>query len=140
VQRLYYGFAATLLGRMCLSGDVVAMNETQTGILREAEAFYEQAAPVIRDGHSRVHQQIGTSWRYPTGWQAVVRASKTRALVTYHEFDGEKPPQREIPLPEGTWSIAAVLNPELQAVVTHGKLIIHSLPPFSGGCVVLERE
>ncbi|MEX0324940.1 MAG: glycoside hydrolase family 36 protein [Puniceicoccaceae bacterium] len=138
-QRLYYGFAATLLGRMCLSGDIVQLSPQQRAILDEAEAYYEAVAPVIRSGKSRVHQHIGPSWRYPEGWQAVVRSTGTHALVTYHEFAGKKPERRELPLPEGNWAIESVLNPGLRVRAERVRLELDALPAFSGASILLRK-
>lgn len=138
-RRLYYGLSATLLGRMCLSGDVAQATAEQASILHEGEAFYETVAPVIRDGRSRVYQHTGPSWRYPEGWQAVVRLTGKQLLVTYHEFAGEKPDSRAVALPEGNWDIRATLNPGLQASIESGSLLIKPLPAFSGAGILLEK-
>lgn len=66
-QRLRYSLAATCLGRMCISGDVVMLSDERFAILQEAQAFYRKIVPVICDGHSRLHRAIGPSMRYPTG-------------------------------------------------------------------------
>ena len=66
-RRLYYSLAATLLGRMCLSGDITRLPESGQRIVDEAIAFYRLAVPVIKQGFSRRYGPAGGQLRAPAG-------------------------------------------------------------------------
>ena len=104
--RLIYSLAATFLGRMCLSGDITGLTAAQWALVNAALRLYRRATPVIKHGTSRRHGTQGTSWRYPTGWQAVVRTADDGrlTLVVLHAF-ATAPRTVDIPLPAGTWQV-----------------------------------
>ncbi len=108
-QRLTYSLAAGLLGRLCLSGELDLLDAGQWELVKEAIRFYERVAPLIGDGRSRLHRQIGDAWRHPQGAQAVVRTSAdgNEALVVAHTFAAPLPAEIAVALPEGAWEIAA---------------------------------
>jgi hypothetical protein len=88
-------------------------------------AFYRNAVAVIRDGTSRVHQDhLGSSWREPTGYQAVVRATANEALVVAHAFANPGTPQARIALPAGEWRIAECFTGTTGAAVAGGELLL----------------
>jgi alpha-galactosidase len=141
-QRLVYSLAATFLGRMCLSGEADRLAPNQWDIVRGAMRFYEQAAPVIKRGTSRRFGQLGESWRYPVGWQAVVRlnAAKDTALVVIHTF--EKSPQKlEAPLPTGDWKITHAFPADgLAPDLSQTTLTLAGLPDFSAAAFLLKKN
>jgi alpha-galactosidase len=106
-QRLAYSLAATFLGRMCLSGEVHDLSTAQWNLVVSAMELYRRVAPIIRDGHSTFHGEVGESWRHPQGWQAVLRTSKRgdRALLVAHTFAKPFTKQVEIPLPGAGWKV-----------------------------------
>ncbi|KAF0095896.1 MAG: alpha-galactosidase [Puniceicoccaceae bacterium 5H] len=112
-RRLVYSLAATFLGRMCLSGEIDRLDDAQWRTVLAAQALYGEAAPVIRAGKSVRYGQWGSSWRYPTGWQAVVRHGEDNCvLLVLHAF-ANAPDQVEIPLPEGTWTVLRIFGEEV---------------------------
>lgn len=141
VQRLHYSLSAPFLGRMCLSGDLVDLSEDRFAVIQAAQQLYVQAAPVIRDGTSRLHQHTGASRRYPTGWQAVVRSTETQALVVVHSFAGERPENGlAVALPAGSWKHAGAFG---HSEGTHLEKNSLHLPPwedFCGGAFLFERS
>ncbi len=132
-QRLAYSLAATFLGRMCLSGEVAELNDEQWRLVLDAQRLYVQAAPVIKHGKSRRFGTWGKSWRYPSGWQAVVRAGGEKALVVLHAFENA-PKSARLPLPAGDWKIAASLAAE-EARLAGGEL--QWRPRDFSACVLL---
>jgi len=105
--RLIYSLAATFLGRMCLSGEIQALDASQWEIVERAMALYRHAVPIIKNGVSRKFGEISSSWRHPCGWQAVIRMAEDgrSALVVAHSF-AEGPEEIRVPLPgQGTWQI-----------------------------------
>lgn len=100
-QRIVYLLTSTFLGRMCLSGDAIGLSDSQWTILQDAMALYRQVTPILKHGKSQRVGQWSESWRYPEGWQAVIRTSHTadEALVVAYAFD-KAPSEIEIALPE----------------------------------------
>lgn len=141
MQRLAYSLAATFLGRMCLSGEIVELGDEQWRLVSEAQKLYGKAAPVIKQGSSRRFGATGESWRHPRGWQAVVRtgSDKQNALVVLHTF-ADAPARLEIPLGEG-WAIAGQFPAAGQArpAVSGGRLWWSDPGDFSGAVVLLSR-
>ena len=86
-QRLRYSLAATFLGRMCVSGDVIELPSASFELMREAQAFYQKAKTVIRDGEVRLIDDLGPSRRYPRGWQCVLRSTENGLLLVLHCFE-----------------------------------------------------
>ncbi len=118
-SRLYYSMCNTLLGRMCLSGDIYDLNSVQWQIVEEGMAFYRKAAPVIKDGKSSRQGGNAGSYNKPVGWQALVREGLTedlqqktgQLLVVIHRFGSdsqmlEKEDRISVQLPRGDWKIA----------------------------------
>lgn len=100
-QRLYYSMINAFLGRMCLSGDIHDLNETQWKIVTEGIEFYEKISPVIKDGFSYRFGPTVQSYRNPTGWQVVFRVSadRSQALAVVHSFARSDQGQIRIPIP-----------------------------------------
>ncbi|MDD5349704.1 MAG: alpha-galactosidase [Chthoniobacteraceae bacterium] len=141
-RRLVYSLAATLLGRMCLSGDLTELSRVQREMVDRACAFYTQAAPVIRDGFSlRLGPEL-LSFRHPQGWQAVLRTAGKRALVVFHAFAHPVPKEVEIDLPGAAdWRIENVFGAgRARPTVCGGKLLCPLEGEFDAVAVLLETS
>ena len=106
LKRIAYSMAATFLGRMCLSGDVTKLTEQQWDVIDRGIAFYQKAAPVIKDGFSRLYGPKILNYRHPMGWQCLVRTEgsvehekKAGVLAVFHSFNGEHEGALEVSLP-----------------------------------------
>ena len=101
-QRLYYSIVNTFLGRMCLSGDVLHLDDEQWEIVKSGMEFYTKISPVIKDGFSYRFGPEIQSYRHPEGWQVMFRVSadKTKALAVVHTFDYDQQTPISIPIPE----------------------------------------
>ena len=117
-QRLTYSLAAGFLGRLCLSGEIDRLIDEQWSLVLVAIRFYEQVAPIIKNGKSRLYRQIGCAWRHPQGAQAVIRFSGDgdQALVVVHTFADPLPSEMDISLPHGRWQISNAF-PKINASV-----------------------
>lgn len=98
-ERIYYSLIATLLGRMCLSGEIYDLSPRQWELVEEGMAFYRLAADIIRDGITVLHQYTAKGYNEPKGEQLVLRELGNRGLAVYHRFEDSstEPPG----LPEG---------------------------------------
>ncbi|MCR5640291.1 MAG: alpha-galactosidase [Lachnospiraceae bacterium] len=99
-DRIRYSIAATMLGRMCISGDVTLLSKAQWAVVDEGMTFYHMVSPIIRDGISHIYDSGIVSWRHPRGYQAVVRSSTAGTLVVVHTFASEVPEEIIVPVPE----------------------------------------
>lgn len=142
-QRLVYSLAATFLGRMCLSGTITKLTSAQSQLVERAMQLYLQAAPIIKHGTSRRFGEPRESWRYPHGWQAVVRTALDgqTLLVVLHTFAGA-PTQVKVPLPEGVWKARGqfVAGPEEEGRQVGDKFIVNTGGDFAGKVLLLEKS
>jgi len=134
MQRIAYSLAATFLGRMCLSGDILDLNDGQWDLVLRAQRLYRLAAEIIKHGKSRHFGNVGESWRHPRGWQALVRTCGKGALAVFHAFENP-PAQVEVKLPPGIWKIDGQFpsdDARIDGAVLHWKI-----PQDFSACVLL---
>ena len=100
IRRLNYSLVNTLLGVMCLSGDVCELSEAQWKCVDNAIRFYRKHSHVIRRGTSRFYGTGTPNYGDPTGWQAVARYCEEtgETLITVHTFGGPLPERVRIPV------------------------------------------
>ncbi|MBC2596012.1 alpha-galactosidase [Ruficoccus amylovorans] len=136
-QRLIYSLTAALYGRMCLSGPVHDLSDGQMDLIKEAVAFYQSAAPIIKDGHTRFLGQTPDNWNNPTGWQGIWREDEKgeRALLVVHAFDGLPEEELVIELPASACRTLALSLADTscgEPVLTGGRLILPNGPAYRG--------
>ena len=140
LQNLYYKMTAAMLGRCCLSGDMMALTEEQWKAAEEGIAFYRQAAPVIRNGLSRRHGPDIPSYRHPEGWQAVERTGDSgEKLVVLHTFAGTQG-VRWLPMEPGYRIGRLYARQGIRAAVAGGRLVVSGLLPFDGVAALLQKD
>ncbi len=154
-QRIAYSLINTFLGRMCLSGDVTELTEQQWETIERGIAFYRRIVPAIRSGYSYIISEKGSSDRYLTGYQAVVRVLRDAApeqgmelyegthgmaYVTVHLFRNVQKSCIEITLPEHCPErIAAVYaGTKIKAESRDGKLFVYPTEEMEAIAVLLE--
>jgi alpha-galactosidase len=141
-RRLTYGLAATLLGRMCLSGDLLDLTDQQTRIVRKAVDFYGDASDIIRRGTSLRYGPPVNSYNDPEGWQAVCRYGKKgeRILVVIHRFKDDAS-KISIPLQKAkSFVVRNVFSgSRTRVTLNNHALEIDELDSFAGCGVLLEK-
>jgi alpha-galactosidase len=112
IRRINYSLVNTLLGVMCLSGDIFDLSAEQWETVDRAIAFYRDVSPIIRNGESAFYGETRDGFAHPEGWQAVVRTDRKtgKVLVVLHTFAGELPEKVRIPVRAA--KIDAVLKSE----------------------------
>lgn len=142
LQRLSYSLAATFLGRMCLSGDVLALGVGEWRLVQEAIALYREVAPVIRDGTFRYVREGGASWQHLTGHQIVTVLAEggARMLVVWHRFAGEAE-KMELKLPgSGRWRLVREWGDPGGCAELRGRRVTWAgVPEWSGGVLLLQK-
>lgn len=86
-NRINYSLCSTLLGRMCLSGDIYDLSDAQWQQVSGGIEFYKKVSDIIRDGSTVILHQETDGYNNPTGSQLVVRKLGDRALVVFHRFE-----------------------------------------------------
>lgn len=139
LKRIGYSVAAGLLGRLCLSGDVTELTVEQWRVIDDGIAFYKLAMPVIKSGRSHIYRHTTGSDRHPRGYQAVVRESEEKTLVTVHTFGGEMPDKLEIPVKAG--NIREVYSyKETECHIKNNTLIINNPEEFEGYGIIIKNR
>jgi alpha-galactosidase len=108
MQRLAYLLTSGFLGRLCISGEIAALDDAQWSLVTKAIRFYGQISPLIAKGNSRLFQKINPSWQHIQGAQVVLRTSEDMrsALVVAHSFGAPLPDEIAVPLPGDGWQVA----------------------------------
>jgi len=106
-DRLVYSLSATFYGRMCISGEVFALSDSQRQWLLRGMAFYQAAVPTIKHGRSVVTDSGISNRRHSTGWQHVLRMRDDglQALVVAHAFALPTETTVTVLLPPGAWVV-----------------------------------
>jgi alpha-galactosidase len=142
-ERLIYSLSATFLGRMCISGEIFELSDSQMNLLRRAMAFYLSAASIIKHGRSTLRDSGISNRRHSQGWQTVMRVADDgrRALLTVHCFAAGQPLSLSVPLPGGDWVLAEAFHGDaLQARVEGGSVHLRFQRPYTGGGLLLQRS
>ena len=89
LKKLGYILSSAMLGRFCLSGDILGLNDEQWAFVREAMEFYRRLVPVLKHGSSTLATMMSPAWRKLRGNQILVRRSRDgRELALFvHVFD-----------------------------------------------------
>jgi alpha-galactosidase len=141
IKRINYSLVNTFLGVMCLSGDVAGLDAEQWAAVDRGIAFYRSAAPVIKDGVSKIYGTRQTAYGHPKGWQGVVRrgTATPETLVVFHTFEGR--PDAALMTVGGGMRIKSVLSSEGDAVTLEGDTLrIEPKADFEAVAVLLAKE
>lgn len=144
-QRVCYSLSATFLGRMCISGDLIDILDANFELLKEAQAFYLQAVPILRKGKSQIIDHTDRCRRYPKGWQALIRQSEDekQVLVVVHTFDLVESGAGSFEIPllgQQQWQVSASFNSPFCSGVVGDKLILSIPHSFYGAAFILKCE
>lgn len=149
LKRIAYSIANTFLGRMCLSGDVTKLAADQWELIDRGIAFYQKAAPIIKDGYSRLYGPKVLSWRHPKGWQCLLRTEgsvecgeKDGLLAVFHAFNGEHEGLLKVPLPnDGDYQVeTAYSDAEAEIFVEKGQLSCRIPEDMRAVAVLLKKN
>lgn len=136
-ERFSYIMSQVFLGRLCWSGDIAGLSESQLDELFATENFYEKVCHIIKRGDSYIYRTDECSFHSPAGTQAVVRYSedKSEALVVVHRFRNAK--DFDIAL-KGDYEIAEKLYPD-GSEISGKTLRVNAGADFSGDVYLLRR-
>ena len=96
-ERLEYSLAATLFGRMCLSGDIYDLSEEQWAVVEEGMDFYRKCTDIIQKGTTILHRVTPGGYNKPQGQQLLVREWNGKRLAILHRFENSEKWTPELP-------------------------------------------
>lgn len=140
LKRIAYSVVNTFLGVMCLSGDIYDLSTEQWNLVDQGIRFYNAVSHIIRSGQTKYFGPKIRSYRFPEGWQGIVRYSddQSEALALVHTFGGVIPSEIQIPL-EGNYRIKNVYSAGPAANADNGMLTATSLQQFEAVAVYLSK-
>ncbi|MBS1368500.1 MAG: alpha-galactosidase [Lentisphaeria bacterium] len=106
LKKLGYILSSAMLGRFCLSGDILKLDTEQWKLTCDAMEFYRRLVPVLKHGRSTLATMMSPAWRRLRGNQILVRQSGDgqELALFVHVFDNP-PSQIGFRLPPGDWKI-----------------------------------
>ncbi len=84
ISRIIYSVCAAMIGRICLSGDVLSLTHEKIDCIREGLDFYETIKEVVRFGKITEISSTVEYYREPRGRQVYVKDYKDDRLVIVH--------------------------------------------------------
>lgn len=140
-QRIVYLLAATMLGRMCISGDVTNLSAEQWQAIDDGIAMYKAVAPIIRDGVTSWFGQPTLGYRNPEGWQGILHQGENgEALCVFHRFENASTEAMAVELPDDGYDIAAVYSAGGTVALNGRQLVWNCGDPMSACAVHLKRK
>ena len=136
--KLRYILGGGMLGRLCLSGGITKLSDSQWSIVTEAMSFYEKIKGVIKHGESAYYPSVAPSWRHLRGGFALRRVSLDgKSAIAYFFAFNEAPSSLKLDMPEGDWTIADRFG-EGEAVVDGATVTF--TPAASMSCLILSMH
>lgn len=140
LDKLYYRLTGTMLGRLCISGDIEGLNKEQWDIVQNGMDFYKRVSHIIDRGATFFQGTEIKSYRRPRGWQAVLRQGENRELlVVFHSF-WDSPSQLTVEIPDGYWITDQYHKSSMNIQISEGLLYIEGIEDLDGAAILLEKE
>jgi alpha-galactosidase len=141
-KRIGYVLSGGMLGRLCLSGDLVKFNDAQMAIVKKALNFYLKLVPVLKNGVTDIKGTANKSRAFPTGCQIVERLRRDgkELMLAFHAFNRVEQVV-EYHLPEGKWELVDSFNiaGTGDIEVTAEKVVLKNAAEFSGHVLLLRK-
>lgn len=90
-SRTIYSMCAAMMGRICISGEVLNLPPQKIRLLQDGFAFYEKVKNIVRDGDIRTIDCDVEYYRRPTGRQIYVKDLGDERLVIVHRLEAAGP-------------------------------------------------
>ena len=86
-SRTVYSLCAAMIGRICLSGDVLNLTPEKTRLIREGLEFYASVKDVVRRGDIASIDCNVEYYRAPKGRQIYIKEADGKRLVIVHRLE-----------------------------------------------------
>lgn len=139
---LAYKLATGLLGRLCLSGDLLELTPDQWRLVTDALHVYDRGRPALASGRWHRYGPPSPAYRHPEGWQALLRPTSdgNGVLAVLHAFADPPTTPISLPLPPGpAFTITAALATTAPPTVDGTTLRWLPPSPFSATALWLTR-
>lgn len=138
-ERICYSMAATFLGVLCLSGDILNLSERQWQLIDEGIRFYRKLDLLVKEGISVFFGTEQKSYRHLQGWQGILRKSpdEKNAFLVIHTFEAEQ----EIKIELSGWKVRETYEATPHTCKWYnGQMEIGMKKAFEAAAFLLERE
>ena len=132
VSRTVYSLCAAMMGRICLSGDVLHLGEERVRLIQEGLEFYQEVKDIVRYGSISLIDNTVEYYRAPEGRQVYLKEYEGRKLVIVHFLESAE----KVSLPLDGYCLKRVFTD--LAYTAEGELEIEGRP-FAAGAFLLER-
>lgn len=133
VSRTVYSLCAAMMGRICLSGDVLHLDEERVRLIQEGLEFYQQVKDIVRYGSISLIDNTVEYYRAPEGRQVYIKEYEGRKLVVVHFLESAE----KVSLPLKGYRVKRAFTD--LAYTAEGELEIEGRP-FAAGAFLLERN
>lgn len=133
VSRTVYSLCAAMMGRICLSGDVLHLDGERVRLIQEGLEFYREIKDVVRYGSISLIDNTVEYYRAPEGRQVYLKEYEGRKLVIVHFLESAE----KISLPLDGYRLKRAYTDLVYTA--EGELEIEGRP-FSAGAFLLERS
>ena len=97
LPRIYFTIVKGMLGRYCLSGDLLALSAPQRAAMEQSLDFYRRLVPILREGDTLVQHTEGmTSLRRLEGVRWLVRFGKDKRRAAVWAFASRRGTRLEL--------------------------------------------
>lgn len=90
-ERTVYSLCAAMIGRICLSGDVLRLTPEKKALIREGLDFYAAVKDIVRYGDVVKIENTVEYYREPVGYQIFQKEYAGRRLTIVHRLKGVAP-------------------------------------------------
>ncbi len=140
-KRIVYSMAASFLGRMCLSGDVIDLKEEQWQLVEAGIQFYQKIGDVLKDGKSQIYGPKIKTLRHPKGYQVVVRETEKECLIVVHVFSLEEGMEEiAIPLAEAMEELAYYREEKISYERRNQHISLKLSKEFSAFAILFQKK
>lgn len=131
-SRTIYSLTAAMMGRICLSGDVLHLSPERIDLIRDGLDLYQEVKDIVRHGRIDLIDNMVEYYRAPEGRQVYVKEYEGRKLVIVHFLESAE----KISLPLEGYRLKRAFTD--LAYTAEGELEIEGRP-FAAGAFLLER-
>ena len=132
VSRTVYSLCAAMMGRICLSGDVLHLDGERIALIQEGLEFYREIKDIVRYGSISLIDNTVEYYRAPHGRQVYLKEYEGRKLVIVHFLESAE----KVSLPLDGYRVKRAFTD--LAYTAEGELEIEGRP-FAAGAFLLER-
>lgn len=133
-SRTIYSLCAAMMGRICLSGDVLDLSPGKRALICEGLDFYEAVRHIVRHGDIHAIDNTVDSYRLAKGRQVYIKDSGDERLIILHSLDHVG----EVHIPLTGYRLERVFS-DLPHTMSENSLTI-TCSPYRAGAFLLKHE